>query len=129
MVDRDLTTPLLPAFHMYMVLNESYKAFAFSASKRVVAHNTHYAISLDHQDMANSSEAFCGKLVSQPPATTAATMIFPVPAVADLVAQQQQQLLIRASTRPAPSDANDLAFCATALQLEGHRVCHLRRLE
>ena len=61
-VDRDVSTPLLPAFHMYMVLNESYKAFAFSASKRVVAHNTHYAISLDHQDMTNSSEAFCGKL-------------------------------------------------------------------
>mmetsp|Transcript_42752 Transcript_42752/g.125468 ORF Transcript_42752/g.125468 Transcript_42752/m.125468 type:complete len:1353 (-) Transcript_42752:1502-5560(-) len=61
-VDRDISTPLLPAFHMYMVLNDSYKAFAFSASKRVVAHNTHYAISLDHQDMANSSEAFCGKL-------------------------------------------------------------------
>ena len=33
-----------------------------AASKRVVAHNIHYAISLDHQDMANSSEAFCGKL-------------------------------------------------------------------
>lgn len=61
-VDRDVSTPLLPAFNMYMVLNENYKAFAFSASKRVVAHNTHYAISLDHQDMTNSSEAFCGKL-------------------------------------------------------------------
>jgi len=61
-VDRDTSTPLLPAFHMYMVLNENYKAFAFSASKRVVAHNTHYAVSLDHQDTANSSEAFCGKL-------------------------------------------------------------------
>jgi len=61
-VDRDVSTPLLPAFHMYMVLNDNYKAFAFSASKRVVAHNTHYAISLDHQDMTNSSEAFCGKL-------------------------------------------------------------------
>merc|ERR1719224_292418 len=61
-VERDTSTPLLPSFHMYMVLNDNYKAFAFSASKRVVAHNTHYAISLDHQDMANSSEAFCGKL-------------------------------------------------------------------
>ena len=61
-VDKDTNTALLPRFHMYMVLNENYKAFAFSASKRVVAHNTHYAISLDHQDMANSSDAFCGKL-------------------------------------------------------------------
>jgi len=61
-VERDTTTALLPRFHMYLVLNENYKAFAFSASKRVVAHNIHYAISLDHQDMANSSEAFCGKL-------------------------------------------------------------------
>ena len=47
-VERDNSTPLLPAYHMYMVLNDTYKAFAFSASKRVVAHNTHYAVSPDH---------------------------------------------------------------------------------
>merc|ERR1712185_242313 len=61
-VERDTSTPLLPAFHMYMVLNETYKAFAFSAAKRVVAHNTHYAISLDHIENGQASEAFCGKL-------------------------------------------------------------------
>ena len=61
-VVRDTSTPLLPAFHMYMVLNETYKAFAFSAAKRVVAHNTHYAVSLDHLENGQASEAFCGKL-------------------------------------------------------------------
>jgi len=61
-VERDTSTPLLPAFHMYMVLNETYKAFAFSAAKRVVAHNTHYAVSLDHLENGQASEAFCGKL-------------------------------------------------------------------
>ena len=61
-VERDTSTPLLPAFHMYMVLNETYKAFAFSAAKRVVAHNTHYAVSLDHMENGQASEAFCGKL-------------------------------------------------------------------
>mmetsp|Transcript_21917 Transcript_21917/g.50193 ORF Transcript_21917/g.50193 Transcript_21917/m.50193 type:complete len:875 (-) Transcript_21917:277-2901(-) len=61
-VDGHASTPLLPAYHMYMVLNDNYKAFAFSAVKRVIAHSTHYAISLDHMDTANSSEAFCGKL-------------------------------------------------------------------
>ena len=61
-VERDTSTPLLPAFHMYMVLNDTYKAFAFSAAKRVVAHNTHYAISLDHLENGQASEAFCGKL-------------------------------------------------------------------
>ena len=47
---------------MYMNLSDSYRAFAFSASKRVVAHNTHFAISLDHVESANTSDAFCGKL-------------------------------------------------------------------
>ena len=91
-VERDTSTPLLPAFHMYtlarapnlvarvtllrgpnscsrghivnryMVLNETYKAFAFSAAKRVVAHNTHYAVSLDHADNGQASDSFCGKL-------------------------------------------------------------------
>lgn len=46
----------------YMVLNETYKAFAFSAAKRVVAHNTHYAVSLDHADNGQASDSFCGKL-------------------------------------------------------------------
>ena len=32
-VERDPSSSLLPRFHMYMALNESYKAFAFSASK------------------------------------------------------------------------------------------------
>ena len=44
------------------MLNDNYKAFAFSASKQVVSHNTHFAISLDHADAENSSSAFCGKL-------------------------------------------------------------------
>ena len=61
-VERDMTNALLPSFHMYMVLNETYKAFAFSAAKRVVAHNTHYAVSLDHLENGAASEAFCGKL-------------------------------------------------------------------
>merc|ERR1719424_656344 len=61
-VEKDTSTPLLPAFHMYMVLNDTYKAFAFSAAKRVVAHNTHYAVSLDHLENGQASEAFCGKL-------------------------------------------------------------------
>ena len=37
-------------------------AFAFSAAKRVVAHNEHYAVSLDHLENGQASEAFCGKL-------------------------------------------------------------------
>ena len=53
---------MLPRYHMYMNLSDSYRAFAFSASKRVVAHNTHFAISLDHVESANTSDAFCGKL-------------------------------------------------------------------
>ncbi len=44
------------------MLNDNYRAFAFSASKRVVAHNTHFAISLDHAESGVASEAFCGKL-------------------------------------------------------------------
>lgn len=44
------------------MLNDNYKAFSFSASRRVVAHNTHYAISLDHMDTTDSSDSFCGKL-------------------------------------------------------------------
>lgn len=61
-VERDTSTPLLSAFHMYMVLNDNYKAFAFSASKRIVGNNTHYAVSLDHIENGQASEAFCGKL-------------------------------------------------------------------
>ena len=44
------------------MLNDAYKAFAFSAAKRVISHNTHFAISLDSSDADNSSSAFCGKL-------------------------------------------------------------------
>ena len=61
-IDKDTSTPMLPRYHMYMNLSDSYRAFAFSASKRVVAHNTHFAISLDHVESANTSDAFCGKL-------------------------------------------------------------------
>ena len=61
-VEKDTSNSMLPRFHMHMVLNDNYKAFAFSASKRVVSHNTHFAISLDHADAENSSSAFCGKL-------------------------------------------------------------------
>ena len=61
-VEKDTSMPLLPRYHMHMVLNDNYKAFAFSASKRVIASNTHFAISLDHADADNSSSAFCGKL-------------------------------------------------------------------
>ena len=62
MVEKDASNNLLPRYHMHMVLNDAYKAFAFSAAKRVISHNTHFAISLDSSDADNSSSAFCGKL-------------------------------------------------------------------
>ena len=61
-VEKDASNHLLPRYHMHMVLNDAYKAFAFSAAKRVISHNTHFAISLDSSDADNSSSAFCGKL-------------------------------------------------------------------
>ena len=69
-VDKDGSNQMLPRFHMHMVLNDHYKAFAFSASKRVVSHNTHFAISLDAAESEDSSSAFCGKLRCNAKATT-----------------------------------------------------------
>jgi len=61
---REAETDLLPRLVLYLVLNENYKAFAFAATKKIIANRTEFQVSLDQGGDAapGTGPSFAGRL-------------------------------------------------------------------